>query len=307
MTKRILLLWLLALLAGIVIYLSGGRSLAQAAVEGTAPGWFDSLLHIFYPRLAVEKYRFEASFFLRKADQVVLRFALVNFMLLAGVYLYGQKSGFRAYLHHFWNRPVPVGRIPALRVLFFAFLIFFTHEWYRDLTALQRAAAFYKPLPLLRVLHLGFPPSWALAVLCGLLLLSCVTAIFNLKPVLSSAVAAVLFVLLQAFLFSFEKMDHTFALPHLRGYAHAISAGGAPKGPESRPTPAGWLAALADWSGDWHRVSANRPRKTAHWGIRMAVTGNVPQLRVPAPGTAGALGRQVGNSSGAAAVGGSAV
>lgn len=212
MTKRILLLWLLALLALVVFYLSGGRSLAEAAAAGTAPEWLDRLLGIFYPRLAVEKHRFETSFFLRKADQVVLRFALVNVLLLAGLYLYRQKAAFRESLHRFWNRPVPPERIPPLRVLFFASLIFFNYEWYRDLTALHRAAVFYKPLPLLRLLHLNFPSPGVLAVLCGLLLLSCVTAIFNLKPVLSSAVAAVLFVLLQAFLFSFEKMDHTFAL-----------------------------------------------------------------------------------------------
>ncbi len=212
MRKGIPLLWLVALITLLAVYLIWGRSLAQAAVEGTAPEWFRGLVRIFYPRLAVEKHRFEASFFLRKADQVVLRFALVNLVLLVGLYLYRQKSGFREYLHHFWNRPVPAERIPALRVLFFAFLIFFSYEWYRDLIALHRAVAFYKPLPLLRLLHLDFPAPWLLAVLCGLLLLSCVTALFNLKPVLSSAVAAALFVLLQAFLFSFEKMDHTFAL-----------------------------------------------------------------------------------------------
>jgi hypothetical protein len=165
-----------------------------------------------YPRLAVEKYRFEANFFLRKADQVVLRFTLVSGLLVAGTYVYGRSSGLRHYLHGFWNRPVPVTRTTVVRVTFYACLLFFCYDWYADLAARYEAATFYKPIPLLRVLHLGFPPPPVLALLCGLLVLACVTAGLGIWPVWSAAGAAGIFVLLQAWFFSFEKLDHTYAL-----------------------------------------------------------------------------------------------
>jgi hypothetical protein len=203
----------LFLLAGLVAgYAGWGRTLAEAAVAGTAPEWFQGLVNAAYPRLAVEKHRFEAAFFLRKADQVVLRFALVAGLLLTGRYLLGRRPGLWVYLHAFWNRPVPTGRVRVLRILFYASLLFFSHEWYSDLSARYGAAVFYKPLPLLRLLALDFPPPPLLAVLCGLLWATCSLAMLGVWAVGSAGLAAGLFVLLQAWLFSFEKMDHTFAL-----------------------------------------------------------------------------------------------
>jgi hypothetical protein len=203
----------LLLLAGLVAgYAGWGRTLAGAAVAGTAPEWFQGLVNAAYPRLAVEKHRFEAAFFLRKADQVVLRFALVAGLLVTGRYLLGRRPAWWVSLHAFWNRPVPVDRVRVLRILFYAALLFFSHEWYADLSARYGAAVFYKPLPLLRLLHLGFPPPPVLAVLCGLLWAACGLAMLNVWPVGAAGGAAGLFVLLQAWLYSFEKMNHTYAL-----------------------------------------------------------------------------------------------
>jgi len=203
----------LFVLAGLVVgYAGWGRPLVSEAVAGTAPDWFQGFVYQLYPRLAVEKHRFEAAFFLGKADQVVLRFGLVNLLLAGGWFAYRQKLAFRGFLSTFWNRPVDVRRIPPLRVLFCAALLLFSYGWYPDLAARHQAVAFYKPLPLLRVLHLGFPPLWALALLCGLLLAAITAVLVNFKATWSAGVAALLFVLLQAWLFSFEKMDHTYAL-----------------------------------------------------------------------------------------------
>jgi hypothetical protein len=203
----------LLLLAGLVAgYAGWGRTLAEAAVAGTAPDWFQALVNTAYPRLAVEKHRFEATFFLRKADQVVLRFALVAGLLVTGRYLLGRRPALWVYGHAFWNRPVPAGRVRVLRILFYATLLFFSHEWYADLTARYGAAVFYKPLPLLRLLPGGFPPPPVLAVLCASLWACCLLAMLGRWAVWAATGAAGLFVLLQAWLFSFEKMDHTYAL-----------------------------------------------------------------------------------------------
>jgi hypothetical protein len=209
---KTLIIFLLLLVGLGVGYAWWGRTLAEAAVAGTAPEWFQALVNAAYPRLAVEKHRFEAAFFLRKADQVVLRFALVAGLLVTGRYLLGRRPALWVYLHAFWNHPVPVSRVRVLRILFYANLLFFSHEWYADLAARYGAAVFYKPLPLLRLLALDFPPPPVLAVLCGLLWAACSLAMLGVWAVGSAGLAAGLFVLLQAWLFSFEKMDHTFAL-----------------------------------------------------------------------------------------------
>ena len=212
MRTKTLILSLL-LLAGLVAgYAGWWRTLAEAAVAGTAPDWFQGLVNAAYPRLAVEKHRFEAAFFLRKADQVVLRFALVAGLLVTGRYLLGRRPALWVYGHAFWNRPVPAVRVRVLRILFYAALLFFSREWYADLTARYGAAVFYKPLPLLRLLPGGFPPPPVLAALCGLLWGCCLLALLGRRAVWSAAGAAGLFVLLQGWLYSFEKMDHTYAL-----------------------------------------------------------------------------------------------
>ncbi len=208
-TLIIFLLLLAGLLAG---YAAWGRTLAAAAVAGTAPEWLQGLVNAVYPRLAVEKHRFEAAFFLRKADQVVLRFALVAGLLATGRYLLGRRPGLWVYGHAFWNRPVPVGRVRVLQILFYAALLFFSHEWYAELASRHGAAVFYKPLPLLRPLPAGFPPPPVLALLCGSLWATCGLAMLGRWAVWSGGLAAGLFVLLQAWLYSFEKMDHTYAL-----------------------------------------------------------------------------------------------
>ncbi len=203
----------LLLLAGLAAgYAGWGRTLAGAAVEGTAPEWFQGLVNTAYPRLAVEKHRFEAAFFLRKADQVVIRFVLVAGLLVTGRYLLGRRPALWVYLHAFWNHPVPASRVRVLRILFYAALLFFSREWYAYLSARYGAVVFYKPLPLLRLLDLGFPPTPVLAALCGLLWGACGLAVLGVWAVGSAGLAAGLFVLLQAWLFSFEKIDHTFAL-----------------------------------------------------------------------------------------------
>jgi len=210
-TKTLILF--LLLLAGLVAgYVGWGRTLAAAAVAGTAPEWLQELVNAVYPRLAVEKHRFEAAFFLRKADQVVLRFALVAGLLVTGRYLLGQRPALWVSLHAFWNRPVPAGRVRVLRVLCYAALLFFSHEWYAELASRYGAAVFYKPLPLLRLLPAGFPPPPVLALLCGSLWVACGLAMLGRWAVWSAGAAAGLFVLLQAWLYSFEKMDHTYAL-----------------------------------------------------------------------------------------------
>jgi hypothetical protein len=40
--------------------------------------WFSNLVESIYPRLKTEKYRFDASFFIKKSDQIAIRFLFVS-------------------------------------------------------------------------------------------------------------------------------------------------------------------------------------------------------------------------------------
>jgi uncharacterized membrane protein (DUF485 family) len=211
MPKRLFFGWLLGVGLLTCGYGAWGRELVVQTWEGTAPLWWTHVLHWLYPRFEVEKHRFELSFFLQKADQVVIRMVLVNGVVCGGLLLYTRFPVFTRFCRAFWNQQVTVKQVKIVSGLYFAGMLFFSYEWYALLTDLYQAAAFYKPVPLLSVFHLGFPTPLASAVGCALLLQACCLTMLQIKPVFFSSVAAALFILLQAWLYSFEKMDHTFA------------------------------------------------------------------------------------------------
>jgi hypothetical protein len=200
------------------------------------------------------------------------------------------------YLHAFWNHPVPVSRVRVLRILFYANLLFFSHEWYADLAARYGAAVFYKPLPLLRLLALDFPPPPVLAVLCGLLWAACSLAMLGVWAVGSAGLAAGLFVLLQAWLFSFEKMDHTFALLTYAALPMPFLLAGRQRAlREGQPGQAAWALRLIQLVIGLVYLQTGL-EKLLIGGPEWLHPGNVPQLPLPAPGAAGVVGGRVGGA-----------
>jgi hypothetical protein len=211
MKKSLFGIWMALTIVILLLYLFTGRELIVAALEGKAPSWFNTIVAAFYPRLAVEKHRFHTDFFISKADQVVIRFCLVQVALLTFAAAYTYQQSFRSRIHSFWDIHVPVRQVEWLRVLFYLGMIFFTYDWFYYINLVRPAAVFYKPLPLLRVLGIGFPSVPVTGLLCGMLMVSYIAILLRMKPVISSAIATLLFVLLQGWLFSFEKIDHTFS------------------------------------------------------------------------------------------------
>jgi hypothetical protein len=211
MKPRFVIIWLILVAAAAGVYAVAFRPLVAEAYSGTAPDWFTYLIDAVYPRFRVEKQRFELDFFRQKADQVVFRLALVNGLAAAALLLRQYSGAFRRRLRLFWNISVPLSRITGIRILFFAGMLFFGYEWLHYLSELSAARAFYQPLPLFRLLGIPFPSREAAGVIYGIFLLSCLAAVVNLRPVLASTLAALTFILMQGWLYSFEKIDHTFA------------------------------------------------------------------------------------------------
>ncbi|MBC8110546.1 MAG: hypothetical protein H7Y04_05745 [Verrucomicrobia bacterium] len=177
---------------------------------GEAPVWFTHLIHTIYPRFEVEKNRFSLDFFLNKANQVVIRLTLFNSLLFTFLFFYERNNKFRHQINNFFRQKAEKSNLRFLCILFYTGIIFFTAGWYQDYENLQKIAVFYQPISFLKLFGTKFLPIFTFWFLMGLLHFLCLLLIFNVRPFLCSCLAAVLFVFLQAFFYSFEKIDHTY-------------------------------------------------------------------------------------------------
>ncbi len=187
------------------------RTWVMLAYEHKAPAWFQSLIQTVYPRFGVEKQRFPLDFFLKKADQVMLRLALVSSIGLLFFWLRQTKPAIRQKISHYWDATTSRRNI-GLQLQFFAgLMLLFTWDWYFYLKNLEQARAFYAPILLYRLLHLPFPtPDW---LLCFWILfwLANLALLAKFKVFWSSFISVFFFVLLQGYMHCFHKLDHTYA------------------------------------------------------------------------------------------------
>lgn len=191
------------------LYLLIFRKYVIWAYEGSAPDWIENLMEFIYPRFIVEKQRFDLSFFINKADQVVIRLNLVLFVTALYLYL-KSKTYFKSAINTFWSFEVSPVQQKWLINIFYAGVIFYCHDWHLDLRHYNTLKAFYQPILLFKVLNLKFIDYNLLALFSLLLLISATLVIFNFKTFLNSVICAVAFVMLQGYFHSFEKIDHNF-------------------------------------------------------------------------------------------------
>lgn len=205
----VLLILLIPVLGGFSYYFII-RDLVVQSLSGNGSEWIELLAKTFYPRLEVETRRLPMSFFLEKADQVVVRFISISILTLIVLQIYNFNSRFRDFLVDFSREKTNLSNLFFLRILFYLLLIIATRNVYEDLRALKLLDAFYNPVLILDVLNVPFPPKRVSFAIYALLFLSSVLVIFGIRPVLFSIIAAFTFVLYQALLFSFEKIDHGY-------------------------------------------------------------------------------------------------
>jgi hypothetical protein len=77
--------------------------------------------------------------------------------------------------------------------------------------SLSKAKVFYRPILLLKFFNLPFPSETGILILYILFITSCIACIFNFQSIVFSIIALIVFVLIQGYIFSFEKFDHGFA------------------------------------------------------------------------------------------------
>jgi hypothetical protein len=157
------------------------------------------LVAVFYPRFAIERHRFDASYFLFLADQMVLRATVM--LLSLGAWLLWQSSRRERAV-----AVLPVATHEYFLRYFALVLLIYTYDWCYSFYKLSFFTDFFEPLWLIRPLP-GFSLPW-LWTLWTVMVLAALRCLWLGRGAL---LPALLFVVLQAYLYSFGKMDHTFA------------------------------------------------------------------------------------------------
>lgn len=192
---------------GFYIYQSG--DLIQRAYEGNPPYWLEAVIEWIYPRFLTERHRFSLDFFQSKGNQVVFRAILLWY---AGGVLLALPKPYWSRWYSFWSQKVDKRHVSRLIGLFILFVALFTWDLPLALGKLAEQAELYEPVFLLKLMGLPFPTkpiAYVLVVIFWLALLG--AALPRYYGTISLAVAAGLFVILQGYLNSFHKLDHTYA------------------------------------------------------------------------------------------------
>ncbi len=187
------------------------KPLIIAFFEDRSPVWFSEMLSWVYPRLAVERSRFDSAFFLSKADQIIWRMLFLASISSAFFIFFRQKNAFQEKFNTFWNIRIPKRRIRYFTILFFGLSLLDVWAWYENLEAMQNYLFFYQPVWFLKILSIPFPNLFVINFLYLIFSLACLFCIANFRPILSSSVAVLLLVFFQALHQGFAKTDHAYS------------------------------------------------------------------------------------------------
>lgn len=208
-----LLLGIILPLVLVVLYFGIIQNLVVLAYENKSPLWFNTLIDYFYPRFWVEKNRFSQEFFLSKTTQIVLRFTLVAWAISFCMILRLKNQKFKNRNIQFWNAETSIKQITIVKYAFVVIIGLFTWDWLFIFSNLVKASAFYEPVFLLKILSLPFPNETVVYLLIILMWSLAISLLlpFQKLQVIFSSILAILFLILQGYLYSFHKLDHTFA------------------------------------------------------------------------------------------------
>ncbi|WP_291728436.1 hypothetical protein [Bernardetia sp.] len=188
--------------------------------------WFSNLVESIYPRLKVEKYRFDAAFFIKKSDQIAIRFFFIgcifSLLLLPKVY---QKVKLFVKEKTVYTQKITVRKQYILITYFLVSNVLLSQEWLEILTEYSQIADLYEPISFYKIVAPSFPTLPFLTILFyGLRIISIIGVVFFLFSIFSKdkfliqktafvclLLSAMLFIYLQGFLYGFGKTEHTYA------------------------------------------------------------------------------------------------
>ncbi len=202
MKKKLFIGGLLVIFSGLLVVFFAKNILLQAYQND---GFWANLIQIFYPRFLTEKHRFSVDFFVQKIQQIGFR------LIFLGIF-----GSFLVYFSEKIKKKIQPIHISTTQILwlqryFCVFLLWCVWDWAWILYNLSELSFFYQPVFLLRFFGKeNFSFSLLICSYAGLILgIFCV--FFNQKPLFFSVIIFINFIFLQGYLYSFHKIDHTFA------------------------------------------------------------------------------------------------
>jgi hypothetical protein len=212
MNKRwVLILLLLLPIAGWLLHYSYLQPAITDAFENKPDTFIKFITDNFYPRFNVEKERFDLTFFISKANQVLIRFSLVYYSSLLLIYFYRKKIGIKNKIDSFFLAETSSKNIHILRILFFSYFLYLIYQLCHDLLFMQPLKPFYKPVLWLRLLHIPFPNYTSVIIIGIIWYFLNILILLNIRVIVCSAISLCFFILIQCWEFSFEKIDHSYA------------------------------------------------------------------------------------------------
>jgi hypothetical protein len=187
------------------------RSSIVSAYAGEPDPFIKFIVDLLYPRFNIEKERFDLTFFLDKSDQVIYRFSIVYYLLFILFYFYKTNNIVAKKINDFFYTETNSKNIAVLRIIFFSYFFYFSYEIIDELIAKQSLSLFYKPVYLLSLFHIPFPSYYALLVVGVIWYFLNLLLVLNVRVIFCSVLSLIIFLLVQCWSFSFEKVDHGYA------------------------------------------------------------------------------------------------
>jgi hypothetical protein len=212
--------WLEILLLGAVLLLFVYgifiRPSLSNYLSGEPSAVFDYLIGSIYPRFLIESHRYPADQFIALADQIVGRGFMIALLLFAFIKLLKKYRWKRLWVGY-WNGKVSRDQYRGLNFIFFLMVAYIAWDFHADLLALERLSPLYKPVSFLWLFEIPLPNPFFIRLYTYSLIVFCLLAAVGIKRGFFNLYILSIFIVLQAFVFSFEKTDH-----HLTTVTYAL-------------------------------------------------------------------------------------
>lgn len=174
------------------------RPEVSSFLQNGSDHWLRPWVALFYPRFFSEYNRFSDAYFLQLADQVLVRLLLAQLVLLL-CWLFSKHTTVS------WAEDGL--KYARFYIRCFALIgLLYAYDWIYSFYRLSFHASYYDPLSFL-VLFPSFSFGWLVSLWVFWLL----SSLYCLWRARGSLLPALLFIVLQAYLYSFGKLDHTYA------------------------------------------------------------------------------------------------
>lgn len=185
-----------------------------ALYHGKNTGILLHVVNLLYPRFTIEIQRFNLSFFLSHAQQVIWRTELLLGVLIAIMMINNTvniKNRFKSALNNFWQIKQDKLSDQICHFCIYGGILFYMHDFIKGYEFWLQYHDLYQPILLFKILHIPLWPLFVVKILFLIFILACLGSAFRFYLKLNSLLVCLLFILFQGWNYSFGKINHGFA------------------------------------------------------------------------------------------------